>query len=103
MLYHVTFHMDRQSLAALGGVAAKVVAAEVERVASAQKDGRLIGLWHLADGNGVIFILDAASHAAIYEELTTLPMFPHVKSITLLPLLPYPGFSEFSEGKTRSA
>ena len=73
MLYHVTFHMNRQSLAALGEAATKVVAAEVERVASAQKAGRLIGLWRLADGNGVIFILDAASHAAINEELTTLP------------------------------
>ncbi len=32
MLYlHVTFHMDRQSVAALGEAATKVVAAEVER------------------------------------------------------------------------
>jgi len=86
MLYQVTFHTDRQSFLALGEGAAR-------------KAGRLLGLWLLADGNGAMFILDADSHQAVYAELTSLPMFAHVRTVTLQALLPYPGLAEFGRGE----
>ena len=99
MLYQVTFHTDRQSFLALGEGAANVRAAELERAISARKAGRLLGLWLLADGNGAMFILDADSHQAVHAELTTLPLFPHVRTVTLQALLPYPGLAEFGRGE----
>ena len=102
MLYHITFHMDRQALIAAGEAALKVRAAEVERAIAAQQAGRLIGFWRRADGNGVIFILDSGSHEALHEEISSLPMFPYVKSIDVLPLLAYPGFPEFAKAQKKS-
>ena len=81
---------------------AQVLSAEVERATSLQQAGRLIGLWRLADGNGVIFVLDSESHEALHEELRTLPLFPYVRSIEVVPLIPYPGFSEFAEGQRKT-
>jgi hypothetical protein len=46
-----------------------------------------------------MFILDADSHQAVYAELTTLPLFPHVRTVTLQALLPYPGLAEFGRGE----
>ena len=103
MLYHVTLHMNRQALVAAGEEVAQVLSAEVERARSAQEAGRLIGLWRRADGNGVILILDSPSHEALHDELRTLPLFPFVRSIDVLPLLPYPGFPEFAEARPRAA
>lgn len=96
MLYHVSFHMNRQTLVAAGEAALKVRDAEVERAVASQQAGRLIGLWRRADGDGVIFILDSDSHQTLHDEITSLPMFPYVRSIEVLPLLPYPGFEAFA-------
>ena len=98
MLYHVTFHTDRQALGT-GDAAIKVRAAEMERAVSAQQSGRLIGLWRRGDGNGAIFVIDSASHEALLEELSSLPMFPYVRSIDVLPLVAYPQFSEFAKAR----
>ncbi len=95
MLYHVTFHTDRQALGA-GDVATKVRAAEMERAVLAQQAGRLVGLWRRGDGNGAIFIIDSESHEALLEELSSLPMFPYVRTIDVLPLIAYPQFPEFA-------
>lgn len=96
MLYHVTFNMNRQALVAAGDKAREVRSAEVARAVVARDEGRLIGFWERADANGVILILDMPSHAALNEELRSLPMFPYVRSFDVVPLLPYPEFPEFS-------
>ncbi len=103
MLYHITFSMNRPALVAAGEMVTKVREAEVERAMSSQRAGRLIGLWRRADGNGVIFILDSESHEALHEELSSLPMFPYVRSVDVLPLLPYPGFPEFAKARQPDA
>ena len=103
MLYHVTLHMNRQALVAAGEAVAGMPSAEVERAKSAREAGRLLGFWRRADGNGVILILDSESNEALHEELRTLPLFPFVRSIELLPLLPYPGFEAFAEARLRAA
>jgi muconolactone delta-isomerase len=103
MLYHVVLYMNRQALVAEGEAIAQVLSAEVQRARSAQEAGRLIGLWRRADGNGVILILDSESHEALHEELRTLPLFPFVRSIDVIPLLSYPGFPEFAEARVMAA
>ena len=56
MLYHVVLHMNRQALVAAREAVTQVISAEVERATSLQQAGRLIGLWHRADGNGVSWL-----------------------------------------------
>ena len=92
MLYHVTFSMDRQALAA-SGKTEMVRVAEMERATTARQEGRLLGLWRRADGDGVVFILNVASHETLLSELNTLPLFPYVRKVDVLPLVEYPGFS----------
>lgn len=92
MLYHVTFSVDRQALGASGNVET-IRAAEIQRAAAARDAGRLIGLWRRADGDGVIFILDVESHDALLAELSTLPLFPYLRKVDVIPLVAYPGFS----------
>ncbi len=46
-----------------------------------------------------MFILDADQHQAVYAELTSLPLFPHVRTVSLQALPPYPGLAEFGRGE----
>jgi muconolactone delta-isomerase len=102
MLYHVTFNMDRQALIAAGEKVREVRSAEIGRAAAARDAGRLIGFWERADANGVIFILDAESHADLSQELRSLPMFPYVRTIEVVPLIPYPDFPEFATARMKA-
>lgn len=94
MLYHVTFHTDHQALG-FGEQRSRISAAELERAVAAQQAGRLVGFWVRADLGGVIFVLDAESHQALMAELQSLPIFPFLKSIDVLPVINHPQLSEF--------
>ena len=89
MLYHITFHMNRQAFGD-GETMTKVRAAELEHASTARQAGRLQGFWRRANGNGVIFVLDSESHEALLDELSTLPLFRYVRTIDVLPLVEYP-------------
>jgi muconolactone delta-isomerase len=102
MLYQVTFDIDRQALG-FGENAMKVRTAETERAVKAQQEGKLIGLWRRADCGGVVFILDVESHEALFEELSSLPIFPYVRSIGVVPLIAYPRFPECAKGQKPSS
>ena len=101
MLYQVTFDIDRQALGS-GENATKVRAAETERAVKAQREGKLIGLWLRADCGGVVFVLDVESHEALVEELRSLPVFPYIRSIEVVPLVASPRFPEFAKGQKPS-
>ena len=101
MLYQVTFDIDRQALGSAEN-AMKVRAAETERAVRAQREGKLVGLWLRADCGGVVFVLDVESHEALVEELRSLPVFPYVRSIGVVPLVAYPRFPEFAKGQKPS-
>jgi muconolactone D-isomerase len=90
MLYHVTFHTDRQALGS-GETAQKVRTAEMERAAAAKQAGRLKGFWVRADGNGVVFVLDCESNEVLHAELSSLPIFPYLRSIEVMPIVAFPG------------
>lgn len=94
MLYQITFHADHQALG-FGEQRNQVSAAELERAAQARRDGRLLGFWQRADLGGVVFVLDAASHEKLMQELQTLPLFPYLRAIDVVPLVSHPQFPEF--------
>ena len=94
MLYQITFHTDHQALG-FGEQRSQVSAAELERASQARQDGRLLGFWLRADLSGVVFILDAASNEELMQELQTLPLFPYLRAIDVVPLVAHPQFPEF--------
>ncbi|ATE63839.1 muconolactone Delta-isomerase [Rhizorhabdus dicambivorans] len=100
MLFHVTFHLDRQSPAFVERQA-ELVEAQNRQVAEVQKEGRLVGLWRRADWNGSIGVIDAASNEDLARYIASLPMFPFFRSIDVVPLTPYAGFEEFCEPRVK--
>ena len=98
MLYHVAFHIDHQALG-FDERRAQVSAAEGERAVQLLRAGRLIGLWRRADCGGAIFVIDAESHEALVTELSSLPLFPYLRSIDVTPLVPHPHAPEFAKGR----
>ena len=90
MLYHVTFHTDRQALGT-GETANKVRTADMECAAAATQAGRLEGFWRRAGGNGAILVLDCESNVALLEELSSLPLFPYLRNIEVIPLAAFRG------------
>jgi muconolactone delta-isomerase len=102
MLYHVKFNIDHQSLG-FGERRQQISAAEAERAAAVQAQGRLIGIWRCADLSGAMFIIDAESHERLAEEMATLPLFPYLQSITITPLIPHPRFPEYAKGQKAAA
>ena len=95
MLYHVKFNLDQQALG-FDERRAQVSAAEAERAKAVKADGRLFGLWRRADCGGAIFVIDADSHEALVAELSSLPLYPYLRSIEVTPLVPHPAFPECS-------
>lgn len=98
MLYHVTFHTDHQALG-FAEQRRRVIDDELQRASEVQQEGRLIGLWARADPGGAIFILDAESHEKLMLELQSLPIFPYLRSIDVIPLVTHPRFPEFGVGR----
>ncbi len=95
MLYLVKFDIDHQSLG-FDEARDQISAAEGERAIAVKKEGRLMGLWRRADCGGAIFVLDASSHEALVEELSSLPLFPYLRNIDVTPLVPHPVYPECS-------
>lgn len=95
MLYLVKFDIDQQALG-FGPEREKVSSAEGERAKAVKKEGRLKGLWRRADCGGAVFVLDAPSHEALVEELSSLPLFPYLRNIDVTPLVPHPVYPECS-------
>jgi muconolactone delta-isomerase len=98
MLYHVQFNIDHQALG-FDARRNEVSAAEAERAVAIQAEGRLLGIWRRADLSGAIFVIDAESHEALRDELSSLPLFPFLRSIEVTPLVPHPRFPEFGQGR----
>ena len=98
MLYHVTFHTDHQALG-FDEQRSRVANDEIQRAIDVQKQGRLIGLWVRADLGGAIFILDAESHEQLMLELKSLPIFPFLRSIDVMPVVTHSRLPEFGVGQ----
>lgn len=94
MLYHVTFHTDHQALG-FGEQRASVTEAELQRAAAAFDEGRILGFWVKADLGGVIFVVDSPSHGDLMAELSSLPIFPFLRSIDVMPVVPHPRLPTF--------
>ena len=101
MLYHVTFHTDRQALGS-SEHRESVTEAERQRAVAAFNDGRLLGFWVKADLGGVIFIVDSPSHSDLMTELSSLPLFPFLRSIDVAPVVPHPLLPAFAP-RTKAA
>lgn len=95
MLYHVKFTIDHQSLG-FGPERGEVAAAEGERAKAVFAEGRLKGLWRRADCGGAIFVIDAESHQALADEISSLPLFPYLRGIEVTPLISHPAVPELS-------
>lgn len=67
----------------------------MERAVVAQQAGRLVGFWVRADLGGVVFVLDAASHQELMLELQSLPLYPFLRSIDVMPVISHPKLPEF--------
>ena len=98
MIYHVTFHTDHQALG-FDEQRRNVSTDELERAVQVREEGRLLGFWVRADCGGVVFILDAESHEALMLELRSLPMFPFLRGIDVMPVVTHPLFPEFGVGR----
>ena len=99
MLYHVTFHTDHQALG-FDDQRERVMTAELHRAVETRRAGRLLGFWSRADLGGVIFVVDAESHTAFMEEIRSLPIFPFLRTIDVVPVVAHAAFPEFgTEGQ----
>ncbi len=98
LLYHVTVHTDHQALG-FGEQRSRITADELQRADAVRQEGRLKGFWVRADLGGVVFIVDEESHEKLMLELQSLPIFPFLRSIDVMPLVAHPRFPEF--GVTR--
>lgn len=101
MLYLIKFHVDHQALG-FGPQRTEIAAAEARRAADVQAAGQLIGLWRRADTGGAVFVVDCASHEQLSELLSSLPLFPYVRSIEVTPLIPHPSFPEYAKPALRA-
>lgn len=102
MLYHVIFHTDHQALG-FDEQRGRIIDAEVQRAVEVQQEGRLMGFWARADLGGAIFILDTESHEKLMLELRSLPIFPFLQSIDVMPVVTHPRFPEFGIGRKPGA
>ncbi len=98
MLYHVTFHTDHQALG-FDEQRSRVRADELQRAVAIQQEGRLMGFWARADLGGVVFVLDVESHEKLMLELQSLPIFPFLRSIDVMPVVAHPRFPAFGVGR----
>jgi muconolactone delta-isomerase len=100
MLYLVKAYADRASMNNNPDIAA-AMAGEAQRSHEIRAEGRLIGLWRRADGNGSIFIVDAPSHEALAQDLRSLPMSRYWSHTEVIPIMAHPVHPDY--GLSREA
>lgn len=94
MLYLVMPHADRAAIATCPDIET-YFAGEAARSHEVRREGRLLGLWRRADGNGSVFIVDAPSHEALSQDLQLLPMSRFWTHVEVIPIIAHPAHPDF--------
>ncbi len=58
--------------------------------------GILLGAWRKANAGGVIEIWNCSSHEEVSNLIKSVPLYPYLTRVQLLPLLAHPGFLQFA-------
>ncbi len=67
----------------------RLKAAEKERAAELQRDGRWVHLWRIVGEYSNFSVFDVADHDALHAILSTLPLFPFM-TVKVTPLARHP-------------
>jgi muconolactone D-isomerase len=71
----------------------RLKAAEKARAQELQRSGAWVHLWRIAGHYSNISVFDVASHDALHELLSTLPLFPFME-VAVTPLARHPSAAE---------
>ncbi|MCP5367491.1 MAG: hypothetical protein H6907_01015 [Hyphomicrobiales bacterium] len=61
------------------------------------ESGRMLAIWRLASGKGVVAIWNMPDHDAVREQITAMPLYRYMGDITITPLVAHPRFPQFCE------
>jgi muconolactone delta-isomerase len=65
--------------------------------------GQLLGIWRKASANGVIAIWNMPDHEAVNERIRTMPLYPYMSRIEVVPLVAHPKYPLFCEPRPGQA
>jgi muconolactone D-isomerase len=96
MLYLLDVEIDYSRL---GEKRDQILQAEWKLTQELYERGILLGAWRKANARGVTEIWNCASHEEVNNLIRSIPLYPYLTRVEILPLLAHPGFPQFAESQ----
>lgn len=94
MVYLIDVQIDYNLL---GDRMQELLPLEWSQTKSMFESGQLLGIWRKASAKGVIAIWNMPDHEAVNERIRTMPLYPYMSRIDVVPLVAHPRYPLFCE------